>query len=455
MDKFLRQSRLLIENLKHVTSSGAKRVTLSVVEVRHAAMSWFDYAHHDITRRTLGVMLLLGLLLQSVLPGSLPIFSVEKAEAAAGIYKPISYQGKVVDSNGQAVTDGDYNMRFTIFSAATSGTQLWSETWNSSSQRVTMTGGLFSLYLGTYVTMTGSVDFNSDSLFLQVEYDPGNDDAYEESFTPRRRFASVPYAHNADKVDGLDASQFVRSDADDLLSGSLLIADDGKTSGTAEAGLALEVAGTTSGAIIKAQNQLIASGSLVVQSTVQLRNYASCSIVTTDSNGNLGCGSADMLSQAEADARYVQLQGDTMTGGLLINLGGAASASIDSSLALEVVGTMSGRVLHAQDLLTSSGGLVVESTSTFNGAAIFGSTLRINGVTYTFPTSDGSASGKVLKTNSAGQLSWSSDIDTDTNTTYSAGQGLTLGGTVFRLSDSFSGTSLEIIGTASGRILHA
>src|SRR3989338_6828798 len=122
---------------------------------------------------------------------------------------------------------------------------------------------------------------------------------------------------------------------------------------------------------------------------------------------------------------------------------------------MEVIGTMSGLVLHAQDLLTSYGGLVVEGTSTFNGAAIFGSTVKLNGVTYTFPTSDGSASGKVLKTDSAGQLSWSSDTDTDTNTTYSAGQGLTLGGTVFRLSGAFSGTSLEIIGTASGRVLHA
>src|SRR3989338_1255627 len=78
---------------------------------------------------------------------------------------------------------------------------------------------------------------------------------------------------------------------------------------------------------------------------------------------------------------------------------------------MEVIGTMSGLVLHAQDLLTSSGGLVIEGTSTFNGAAIFGSTVKLNEVTYTFPTSDGSASGKVLKTDSAGKLSWSADSD--------------------------------------------
>jgi len=60
--------------------------------------------------------------------------------------------------------------------------------------------------------------------------------------------------------------------------------------------------------------------------------------------------------------------------------------------------------------VSASGALAVE------GAAAFGSTIKIGGVTYTFPGSDGSASGKVLKTDGAGNLSWSSDIDTDTNT---------------------------------------
>ncbi|MFA5273844.1 MAG: hypothetical protein WC353_06870 [Candidatus Peribacter sp.] len=60
--------------------------------------------------------------------------------------------------------------------------------------------------------------------------------------------------------------------------------------------------------------------------------------------------------------------------------------------------------------LSASGALAVE------GAAAFGSTIRIGGVTYSFPGSDGTASGKVLKTDGAGHLSWSTDIDTDTNT---------------------------------------
>jgi len=59
--------------------------------------------------------------------------------------------------------------------------------------------------------------------------------------------------------------------------------------------------------------------------------------------------------------------------------------------------------LYVDTDLTASGTLSVE------GAATFGSTVRVNNVTYTFPSSDGSASGKVLKTSAAGVLSWSDD----------------------------------------------
>lgn len=164
---------------------------------------------------------------------------------------------------------------------------------------------------------------------------------------------------------------------------------------------------------------------------------------------------------------------------------------------LEVQGTASGNIIHAQDTLTSSGGLVVEDD------AVFGSGIVLNGVTYTFPFGDASASGKILSSDGAGNLSWTaagatpnvfqtisvsgeSDVvtdtaadtltfaagsnvtittnagtdtitiaATDTNTTYSAGEGISLAGTVFSRNAALSGTSLEVLGTASGRIVHA
>src|SRR3989344_5517409 len=51
--------------------------------------------------------------------------------------------------------------------------------------------------------------------------------------------------------------------------------------------------------------------------------------------------------------------------------------------------------------LYASGSLIVEDGQTFT----------IEGITYTFPQSDGSASGKVLKTDGAGVLSWSTDAN--------------------------------------------
>ncbi len=326
------------------------------------------------------------------------ILSIPRAYAAEGIFKKIPYQGNVTLTSGAGMSNGQYNMRFKIFDAASGGTELWSETWDSNTQPVTMTGGLFTVYLGTHIAMN-NVDFNTDSLYLQVQFDPGNDDVYEETFSPRRRFASVPYALNSDKVDGLDATQFLRSDASDVMSGSLLIHQSGQSVSGADARVQLEIIGTASGRVLHAQDLLTSSGKLIVEGTSLLYGY------------------------------------------------------VDIFRMLSIHDTASGRVLHAEDSLQSSGSLIVEGETTLNGALVLGSTIRINGVTYTFPAGDGSASGKVLKTNGTGQLAWSSDT---TGSTYYAGAGLSLNGANFlSLSSTLTGTSLEITGTASGRIVHA
>jgi hypothetical protein len=84
---------------------------------------------------------------------------VETAHAATGIFAPINYQGRITAINGTAVADGKYNVRFKIYNAAIGGSPVWSETWNGANQ-VTMTGGLFSVALGSVTAMTGSVSTN-------------------------------------------------------------------------------------------------------------------------------------------------------------------------------------------------------------------------------------------------------------------------------------------------------
>ena len=300
----------------------------------------------------------------------LDLLSLPAAHAAAGINRTISYQGKVTQTSGAAPSNGAYNMRFKLFDAAANGTQLWAEAWDGASTRVTMTGGLFSVQLGSKISMTGSVNFNADSLYLQVEFDPTKDNAtpsYSELFSPRRQFTAVPYAFNADRLAGLAPSQFLRADQSGTASGSLRIKNDG---------VGLTLTGIGSGKILHSQGTLSSSGTLVVKGTTTLQNYLSCSLITTDSSGNLGCGTSGIITQASGDARYVNQQGDTMTGGLLIVNGGHTSLpAIDANVLLEVAGTASGRILRAQDTLASSGTLSVTGVSTL------GNNLNVRGTT--------------------------------------------------------------------------
>ncbi|MSR68068.1 hypothetical protein EXS65_04605, partial [Candidatus Peribacteria bacterium] len=176
----------------------------------------------------------------------------------------------------------------------------------------------------------------------------------------------------------------------------------------------------------------------------------------TDLNtgGSSAFGTGNVLTLG--DARYVNQSGDTMTGALLVkaNLSGSRliiSGNAAVSGALIVVGntiirgTLSGKILHAEKTLTSSG------TLTFEGAAS-GSTLyvatSINGAGLT----DCDVATQTLNwDSSAGRFS----CGTDSDTTYTAGQGLSLNGTTFSLASAFSGTSLKIYGTLSGNVLHA
>jgi len=84
-----------------------------------------------------------------------------------------------------------------------------------------------------------------------------------------------------------------------------------------------------------------------------------------------------------------------MTGALLIHVGeGTESESPDSGLALEVIGTASGQYIHAQDSLTSSGTLSVDSLTYLNANTVItgnlnttsniagSGTLSIEGISY-------------------------------------------------------------------------
>jgi len=133
--------------------------------------------------------------------------SMSGAQAATGINSQINYQGKIADSGGTAVADGSYGFMFELYDAASGGNVIWTETWTATTTAgaITIADGVFSVALGTSTAMAASL-FTSDTIYLQVYFDAGGDGSFEETFAPRKRLTSSPYAFNADAVDGLSAT---------------------------------------------------------------------------------------------------------------------------------------------------------------------------------------------------------------------------------------------------------
>ena len=126
------------------------------------------------------------------------------AEAATGINKQVNFQGKVVNTDGTNVTNGSYTFLFCLYTtgnpstACTSGADndaVWRE-----SKSVTVTDGVFQTGLGDTTTLPGSVDFNTDNIYLGVNFNANG------QMTPLIRFTAVPYAFNADKIHGLSVT---------------------------------------------------------------------------------------------------------------------------------------------------------------------------------------------------------------------------------------------------------
>lgn len=116
--------------------------------------------------------------------------------AATGINKQINFQGKVVNANGTNVANGNYDFVFSIYTVATGGTAIWTETRTGANQ-VSVTDGIFRISLGSITALSGSIDFNTDNIYLGINFN--NDGA----MTPRVQFTAIPQAFNALKVAGL------------------------------------------------------------------------------------------------------------------------------------------------------------------------------------------------------------------------------------------------------------
>lgn len=206
------------------------------------------------------------------------------SQAAAGINRTINFQGKVVNKTaGTNVANGSYNFTFKIYDAATSGTLIWTENYNSTNgNQLTVTDGIFRAALGSVCSFSGgscqgntntAVNFNSDSLYLDITFNG-------ETMGTRVQLTAVPYALNAEKVSGLSVTNNGGNTLNIAANKTLTVSNSLTFSGTDGVSLALgannisfTTTGTTSltlptsGTVTALGNTTTGSGSTLVLAT--------------------------------------------------------------------------------------------------------------------------------------------------------------------------------------------
>ena len=112
----------------------------------------------------------------------------------------MTFQGRLTDASNNPL-GGSHALIFRIFDASSAGAQLWTETQPA----VTVTNGVFSVYLGTATALTPDI-FSGASTYLEIVVDG-------TTLSPRERLVASPYALSSRQLQGRSFDFFVSTDA--------------------------------------------------------------------------------------------------------------------------------------------------------------------------------------------------------------------------------------------------
>ncbi|HSA08091.1 MAG TPA: hypothetical protein P5099_01870 [Candidatus Moranbacteria bacterium] len=125
-------------------------------------------------------------------------FGIHKSEAA----NQVNVTAYVVDKSGQPLADGEYSIRFAIYSRdrlemdpypsnVDAGYRIWQET-----QKISVFGGIMSAYLGAVTPLPGGIDFNQNDYYL------GTQIGTDSEMAPRKKLGSALSAINSSFLQG-------------------------------------------------------------------------------------------------------------------------------------------------------------------------------------------------------------------------------------------------------------
>ena len=128
--------------------------------------------------------------LKRILPLSALLLALTGGVSAQAQSVPplINFQGRLAKPDGTPLPDGPYSVTFSLWNAASGGTQVWTET-----DGVTARNGAFAVLLGKNTALTDSL-FNAP-VYLQIQIGTGT-----TPLTPRQQLVTVAHAFKADIV---------------------------------------------------------------------------------------------------------------------------------------------------------------------------------------------------------------------------------------------------------------
>lgn len=253
------------------------------------------------------------------------LFLATTSHAAPGINQTLSFQGRLLNSSGGVVPDGNYNLQFKIYQdgAGTAinnpgGTLKWTETYinNGGTNGVLVKNGLFSVNLGSVTPFGTSVDWNQDTIWLSmnvagsaaacVTYGTAPC-ASDGEMLPMKRMTAVPFAINSSQLGGKSADNFLQ-----LAQG---VQTDASTNSSS-----IHIDKTGTGNLIQLQNNGKDVFNVTNSGDIELGSGATRNIsVGTATSGNLG----DNLSIRAGSGG----SGAGSTGGSLVLQGGEAGGA--------------------------------------------------------------------------------------------------------------------------------
>ncbi|MFA5986858.1 MAG: tail fiber domain-containing protein [Parcubacteria group bacterium] len=129
--------------------------------------------------------------------------------ALAAPDQELTYHGKLTDTLGLAVSNGDYDFTLTIYDQATGGTCLWTARGTCgtpASKSLTVTNGIFITTLGESGDNPLDISFDAN-YYLEVQIGTNS------PMSPRRKITPTGFALNAHRLNGLTAENYIDTSA--------------------------------------------------------------------------------------------------------------------------------------------------------------------------------------------------------------------------------------------------